>query len=107
MANNKTQLTIINSSALKNAIAINDSVAQNMSALENADNCDSITINGVNFTIKELTINFPDSYFDVMFNSNFLEANSNQTSFTIEFPQKIDANGIHSKRFMDLIRSEV
>ena len=56
--------------------------------MENQTNQDTkVTINGVEFSVKKLTDTFPDSYFTLLFNGNFVE--SRQTDIQIKFPLEI------------------
>ncbi|XWV24809.1 putative ORFan [Tupanvirus deep ocean] len=60
-----------------------------------------VTINGVEFSINQLTTTFPNSYFDAMFNSSFNE--KNKTNVNINFPKNIDETGKNGSRFMKQI----
>jgi hypothetical protein len=63
---------------------------------------DEITINGVKFTIKELTI-FKDSYFSGLISTN-LDRISSSKDLIITFPEKIDPEQKYGQRLMDQFR---
>ncbi|XWV26056.1 putative orfan [Tupanvirus soda lake] len=61
-----------------------------------------VIINNVEFIVDQLNKTFPNSYFDVMFNSNFSERN--KTNICINFPKNIDQYGNSGYRFMRQIK---
>lgn len=61
----------------------------------------TVTINGVGFSVKQLTNIFPNSYFDRIIKSGFRE--SSQDNFHIGFPVTIDCFGINGTRYLKQI----
>ncbi len=64
-----------------------------------------ITINGINFTVNELTKNFPNSYFDTMLSTSFSDCQ--KTDFKITFPETFDPDHSNGEKYMLQVRDRL
>ena len=65
---------------------------------------DTIQINGVQFSIKTLTITFPNSVFTDIFEDDLVHVTS---EFTIKFPEIIDPMNKNGYRYMSIIKDRI
>ena len=71
--------------------------------MEKDDN-KQIKINGVDFTIKQLTNTFPNSFFTgLLKNNTFKESTNEIQEITIIFPEDVDPRGENATKYMQII----